>query len=65
MVVVLVEPAGEGVTALMLTVVAPRVRLTVGHGAVEALDLAVGLGPIRPGSLVLDVELGAGVSPQV
>ena len=65
MVVVLVEPAGEGVTALMLTVVAPRVRLTVGHGAVEALDLAVGLWPVRTGPLRGDRQGLAGVAPQV
>jgi len=31
---------------------------------VEAFDLAVGLGPIRPGPLVDDVELRTGLAPQ-
>jgi hypothetical protein len=32
---------------------------------VEAFDLAVGLGSVGPGSLGLDVEVGAGVPPGV
>ncbi len=35
------------------------------HGPVEALDLAVGLGSIRPGPLVGQVQLGADLAPQL
>ena len=37
----------------------------VGQGSVGALDLAAGLGPMRPCALVLDAQFVAGVSPQV
>ena len=63
--VVVVQPAVELAAALRLGGVAAGVDPAVGQGAVESLDLAVGLRPIRPGPLVPDSELGAGVAPQV
>ena len=65
MVVVVVQPALELTAALGFRGVAAGVGPAVGQGAVESLDLPVGLRPIGPGALVLDPELMAGVSPQV
>ena len=54
MLVVLVEPVGEGIAAFVLARVAARIRPTVGHGAVESLDLAVGLWAVWPRFGVID-----------
>ena len=65
MVVVVVQPALELTAPLSLGGVAASVGPAIGQGAVETLDLPVGLRPIRPRALVPDAQLGAGVSPQV
>jgi hypothetical protein len=49
-----VEPVGEGIAAFVLARVAARIRPAVGHGAVESLDLAVGLWAVWPRSLRSD-----------
>ena len=63
--VVVVKSAVELTAALGLGGVAAGVGPAVGQGAVEAFDLPVGLEPARAGPLVLDVQLGARVTPQV
>lgn len=52
--VVFVQTVGEGVAAFVLARVAARVCPVVGHGAVESLDLAVGLWAVWPRSLRSD-----------
>ena len=64
-VVVLVEPVSECVATLLLTGVAASVSPSVGHCAMEAFDLAVGLRPVGAGPLRGDGQLLAGVAPQV
>ena len=63
-VIVEVEPAGRAVAGGFVTV-EPGVGPAVGQGAVEAFDLAVGLGSVGPGPFVGDAEVGAGVAPGV
>ena len=63
--VVLVAPVGQGVAAFSLAGVATGVRPPVGHGAVEALHLAVGLWSARPRPLRGDRQGLPGVTPQV
>ncbi len=65
MVAVVVEPAVELSAARSLGGIAACVGPAVGQGAVEAFDLPVGLGSVRPGPLVLDIPLCTGVAPQV
>jgi hypothetical protein len=62
-VIVEVEPGGEGFAAGVFGAVEASQSPAVGQGAVEAFDLAVGLGPVGPGLLRLDAEFGAGVAP--
>jgi hypothetical protein len=63
-VVVLVDPCWQGGSAGGFGVVELLERPAVGEGAVEAFDLAVGLGPVGPDPLVGDAELGAGLAPE-
>ena len=56
---------GEPELGALLICAADFDIVAVGEGAVEALDLAVGLWPVGPGLLDGDAEFGAGVSPQV
>ena len=65
MLVVVVQPTVQFAPSLGLRGVAAGVGPTVSQGAVEPLDLPIGLRTIRTGPLVPDTELGAGVSPQV
>ena len=65
MVIVFVDPGWGGLAARCFGVVEPFERPPVGEGAVEAFDLAVGLGPVGPSAFVGDVQLSAGVGPQV
>lgn len=51
-VIVGVEPLWVGVAPFGLGSIGPRVGPFVEEGAVEALDLAVGLGPVRSRALV-------------
>lgn len=53
-VIVVMEPWAERVQPLLVGIVASGVGPLVGEGAVEALHLPVGLGAVRPGSLVDD-----------
>src|SRR5580692_6175002 len=62
-IVVGVEPVWQGVAAGGFGGVRLGVGPFVGPGAVEALDFAVGLGPVGAGPLVGDAELGAGCGP--
>jgi hypothetical protein len=55
-VIVGVEPAGEGGDSFSLGAVGPCVGPFLQHGAVEPFDLAVGLGAVGAGALVLDVR---------
>ena len=64
-VVVLVQPSCQRGSSGVLGGVELLVGPAVGHGAVEAFDLAVGLGSPGSGPLVCDAEVGAGVAPQV
>lgn len=50
-VIVGVQPVGEGVAAFLFSVVGLYVCPFVEQGAVEAFGFAVGLGPVGPGSL--------------
>jgi len=58
--VVAMEPAGKSAGAVGLAGVGAGVGPFVEQGAVEALDLAVGLGPVGPAVLVDDAVLGEG-----
>ena len=58
MVVVVVEPGLVGGFALGLAGVGVGVGPLTGQRAVEALDLAVGLGPVGAGVAVLDAGCG-------
>jgi hypothetical protein len=62
-VIVGVQPCGEGVVSFLLGVVGAGVGPFVEQGAVEAFDFAVGLGPVGPGSLVGDPGCGEQVTP--
>jgi hypothetical protein len=53
-VIVVMQPGRERSSALGLGPVGQGVGPFVEQGAVEPLDLAVGLGPVRPGPLVCD-----------
>jgi hypothetical protein len=55
MVIVGVQPDAEFVTAFGVACVEPGVGPFVGQGAVKALDLAVGLGPVGSGTAMLYV----------
>lgn len=63
--VVLVQPVGEGVSAFLLAGVAAGVGPPVTHRAVEPLHFSVGLRPVRAGELRTDRQRLAGVAPQV
>src|SRR3954453_503763 len=63
--VVLVQPGRQGLSTGWLAEEHPGEGPAVGQGAVEALDLAVGLRPVGPGALGLDAQLGAGGAPGV
>ncbi len=58
--VVDVEPGVKGGAAFGFGDVGAGVGPFVGEGAVVALDLAVGLGPVGAGPLVGDAQFGAG-----
>lgn len=65
MVVVLVQPSRQGVSALGLGSVVAGVSPADGHGAVEAFDLAAGLRAVGTGSFRDQAKFGAGVAPGV
>jgi hypothetical protein len=65
MVVVVMEPGSERLSTLVLGLIAAGVGPSVGHGAVEPLDLAVGLRTVRAGPLRLDGKAFASIPPQV
>ncbi len=65
MLVVVVEPVGEGVSAFLLAGVAAGEGPPVTHRAVEPLHFSVGLRPVRAGELRTDRQRLAGVAPQV
>ena len=54
-VIVGVEPVGEGIAPFGVAAVEAGVSPFVGQGAVESLHFAVGLGSVRSGPLVGDV----------
>ena len=56
LVIVEPQPAGEGSMAFGVGVIEPGVGPLLQQGAVEPLDLAVGLGPIGPGPLEPDPQ---------
>jgi hypothetical protein len=62
-VIVGVEPGGEGLASFLLGAVGAGVGPFFQQGAVEAFDLAVGLGPVRPGALVSDAGRGQLIAP--
>ena len=64
-VVVPVEPVGEGFLPLGLGGVGPGVGPFLEEGAVEAFDLAVGLRPPGPGPAWVDAQIAAEVAPGV
>jgi hypothetical protein len=64
-VVIPVQPGCEGGPAGSFADVQPPVGPALDQGAVEPLDLAVGLRPIRPGRPGSDVELLAGLVPEL
>ena len=64
-VIVGVEPAGQGLAAFGFAGVGMGVGPFVKHGAVEAFDFPVGLWPVGPGPFVGDPRLGEGVAPPV
>ena len=59
MIVVGVQPVGQGGAALGFGSVAPGVGPFIGEGAVEAFHFAVGLGPVGAGAPGRDGELVA------
>ncbi|NYI03534.1 hypothetical protein FHU37_000477 [Allostreptomyces psammosilenae] len=63
MVVVGVEEGGQGVGALLVAGVGLEVGPFLGQGAVEAFDLAVGLGVVGAGAFVGDAAGGQDVAP--
>lgn len=65
MLVVVVEPAGAGISPFPLAGVAAGVGPSVGHRSVEGLHLAVGLRPVRARPLRGDRQGLTGVAPQV
>src|SRR5699024_8626532 len=62
-VIVEVQPPGQGCVALRGGRVELGIGPAVAHRAVEAFELAVGLGPVGSGSLVLDAQVSACISP--
>lgn len=62
-VIVEVEPCGQGCVALFGGFIQPGVSPALGHGAVEAFDLSVGLWPVGAGAFVGDAQFGAGIAP--
>jgi hypothetical protein len=65
-VIVGVEPVGVGRGAVLVAAVGLGVGPFGVDGAVEALDLAVGLGPVGPGPAMFDVvaeRFGEGLGP--
>lgn len=63
--VVLVNPIGEGIASFLLAAVTASVGPPVSHGAVEALNLAVGLRTVRARPLRRDRQGLAGIAPQM
>ena len=63
MVIVGVQPVGEGCGAFGFAEVGADVGPFLEQGSVESLRLAVGLGPVGPGPSVCDAERGQGVAP--
>jgi hypothetical protein len=53
MVVVVVEPGREGVKALLIEAIETGIGPFSLQGEIQPLDLAIGLGPIGPGALVV------------
>src|SRR5699024_10604986 len=62
-VIVEVQPPGQGCVALRGGRVELGIGPAVAHRAVEALELAVGLGPVGTSSLVLDTQVSTCISP--
>jgi hypothetical protein len=60
--VVVAEPAGQCSAELVRGAVGPRVGPLAKQRLDEALDLAVGARPIRPGPQVADAELATGLA---
>ena len=58
MLVVVVQPTIQLASVFGLRRIAAGVSPTITQSAVEPLDLAVGLRPIRPSALVPDAQLG-------
>ena len=59
--VVVVEPAGERIEALLVGSVFLGVGPFVDQGLVEAFRFAVGLGPVGAGAEVMDPSVGEGL----
>src|ERR1700679_1715955 len=57
------EPGVKGLAAVGFAGAGLGVGPLVGQGAVEPLDLAVGLGPVGAGPVVGDAQLSAGGGP--
>lgn len=64
-VIVEVEPAGQGNVALVGRLVEADVGPSVGQGAVKALDLSVGLRSVGTGPFGGEAKFGARVAPGV
>src|SRR4029450_3825231 len=60
-----VQPGIKGGPAGLFAPIEPPVGPALDQGAVEPLDLAVGLGPVGPGVLGGDAELLADLAPAV
>ena len=56
--VVVVDPVWQGLGAVSMGAVAEAVAPLAGHGLVEALDLAVGAGPVGLGRAMRDAAIG-------
>jgi hypothetical protein len=64
-VVIPVQPRSKSGSAGVFAGVQPPVGPAVRQGAVQPLDLAVGLGPVGAGALGGDAQLLAGLAPSV
>jgi hypothetical protein len=53
------QPAAERSAAFAIGVIQPRMGPLIEQGAVESLDLAVGLGPVATGPLAPDAQPAA------
>jgi hypothetical protein len=64
-VIVGVQPSWQRLAPFGFAAVCLGVGPFVEQGAVEAFDLAVGLGPVGTGAFVGDARVGEGVAPQM